>query len=66
MHSGASQVLLDADLDLAENLDTEQIETLLDELEIRVRDVVPRLERIRVILNSPHKTGRAALIRQLK
>ena len=66
VYSGASQVLLDADLDLAENLDTEQIEALLDELEVRVRDVVPRLERIRVILNSPDKAGRAALIRQRK
>jgi len=64
VYSGASQVLLDADLDLAENLDTEQIEVLLDLIEARVRDVVPRLERIRVILNSPNKPGRAALIKQ--
>jgi cation diffusion facilitator family transporter len=64
IYSGASQVLLDADLDLAEDLDTVQIEALLDLLEERVRKVVPRLERVRVILNSPHEPGRAALIRQ--
>ena len=52
VYSGASQVLVDADLDLAEDLDTVQIEALLDLLESRVRDEVPRLERVRVILNS--------------
>lgn len=64
IHSGASQVLLDADLDLAENLDTSQIEALLDLLEARVRNVIPRLERIRVILNSPDKHAGAALIKE--
>ena len=64
VYSGTSQVLLDADLDLAEDLETVQIEALLDLLETRVRDVVPRLERVRVILNSPDKPGRAALIKQ--
>jgi len=64
VYSGASQVLLDADLDLAEDLDTARIESLLDVLEVRVRHIVPRLERIRVILNSPDKPGRAALIEQ--
>lgn len=62
VYSGASQVLLDADLDLAEDLDTEEIEALLDLLESRVRTVLPRLERVRVILNSPEKPGKAALI----
>lgn len=62
VYSGASQVLLDADLDLAEELDTVRIEALLDSVEARVRKVVPRLERVRVILNSPDKPGRAALI----
>ena len=64
VYSGVSQVLLDADLDLAENLSTEQIEALLDVLEGRVRKVVPHLERVRVILNSPDRPGRAALIKQ--
>jgi cation diffusion facilitator family transporter len=63
VYSGPSQALLDADLDLAEDLDTPQIEALLDHLEERARKVVPRLERIRVILNSPDHAGRAALIR---
>jgi cation diffusion facilitator family transporter len=64
VHSGVSQVLLDADLDLAENLDTTQIEALLDLLEARVRKIVPRLERVRVILNSPDKPSRTTLIKQ--
>jgi cation diffusion facilitator family transporter len=64
VYSGPSQVLLDADLDLAENLDTVQIEALLDVLEARVRNVVPDLERVRVILNSPAKSGKGAMIRR--
>jgi len=66
IYSGASQVLLDADLDLAEDLDTVQIEALLDLLEERVRKVLPRLERVRVILNSPHQPEKAALIGRRK
>jgi ribosomal protein S4 len=65
VYSGTSEVLLDADLDLAEELETAQIEALLDLLEARVRNVVPRLERVRVILNSPDKPGRAALIKRV-
>lgn len=64
VYSGASQVLLDAGLDLAEDLDTVQIEALVDLLESRVRRIVPRLERVRVILNSPDKPGKAAMIRR--
>jgi cation diffusion facilitator family transporter len=64
VYSGASQALVDADLNLAEDLDTAQIEILLDQLEARVREVVPRVERVRVILNSPDKPSRAALIEQ--
>jgi len=66
IYSGASQVLLDADLDLAEDLDTVQIEALLDLLEERVRKELPRLERVRVILNSPHQPEKAALIGRRK
>ena len=62
VYSGTSEVLLDADLDLSEDLDTTQIEVLLDRLEARVRDIVPRLERVRVILNLPGKSGKAAMI----
>lgn len=57
VYSGATQVLVDADLDLAEDLDTAQIEALLDLLETRVRNEVPRLERVRVILNSTDESG---------
>lgn len=66
IYAGTSQVLLDADLDLAEDLDTKQIEALLDLLEARVRDVIPRLERVRVILNSPGESGRTEIIKQRK
>jgi divalent metal cation (Fe/Co/Zn/Cd) transporter len=51
VYSGTSQVLVDADLNLDDDLDTAQIEELLDLLETRIRKVVPRLERVRVILN---------------
>jgi cation diffusion facilitator family transporter len=61
VYSGTSQVLLEADLDLAENLDTVQIEALLDTLENRVRYIVPRLDRIRVILNSPDPSDEPAV-----
>ncbi len=62
VYSGTSEVLLDADLDLSDDLDTAQIEVLLDLLEARVRAVVPHLERVRVILNSPGESGRTATI----
>ena len=39
-------------------------EALLDLLEARVREEVPDLERVRVILNSPSEPGRAPLIRR--
>ncbi|UCG71598.1 MAG: cation diffusion facilitator family transporter [Chromatiales bacterium] len=51
--AGTSSVLVDADLDLDEDLDTGQIEKLLDVLEARVRQVFPDTERVRVVLNSP-------------
>ena len=53
IYSGTSQVLVDADLDLYEDLDTGEIELLLDLLEERIRVVVPDIERVRVNLNSP-------------
>lgn len=62
VYSGTSEVLLDADLDLSDDLDTAQIEALLDRIEARVRAVVPHLERVRVILNSPGESGKTAMI----
>jgi cation diffusion facilitator family transporter len=53
VHSGASQVLVDLDLDLATGLDTTRIEALLDEVEARVRAEVPETGSVRVELNSP-------------
>lgn len=57
VYAGTSTVLVDADLDLAEDLDTAQIESLLDVIEARVRSVVPNTERVRVILNSPEPSS---------
>ena len=53
IYAGASEVLVDADLDLAEHLSTSEIETVLDRLEDRVRKISPEIERVRVLLNSP-------------
>lgn len=53
IYSGDAEVLVDTDLDLAEDLDTARIEAVLDDLEARVRVVVPETGRVRVLLNSP-------------
>lgn len=55
IYAGMTEVLVDADLDLAEDLDTTGIEALLDELEARARDAVPEVSRVRVLLNSPER-----------
>jgi cation diffusion facilitator family transporter len=60
IYSGTSQVVVDADLDLNESLDTVQIEQLLDVLEQRVRGVVPDTAQFRVTLNSPALVRRPA------
>jgi hypothetical protein len=38
---------------LAEDLDTTQIEAVLDDVEVRVRATIPETGRVRVLLNSP-------------
>lgn len=53
VYAGASEVLIDVDLDLAKDLDTVRIEAALDDVEARVRAVLPATERVRVLLNSP-------------
>ncbi len=53
VHSGAAEVLVELDLDLATGLDTTRIEALLDDVEARVRAVVPETGSVRVELNSP-------------
>jgi cation diffusion facilitator family transporter len=53
VHAGTSAVLVDVDLDLADELETAQIEALLDQLEGRIRAELPDTERVRVELNSP-------------
>lgn len=53
VYAGASAVLVDLDLDLAEELDTVQIEALLDVVELQVREELPNTEHVRVELNSP-------------
>ncbi len=55
IYAGMTEVLVDADLDLAEDLDTTGIEALLDEFEARARDAVPEVSRVRVLLNSPER-----------
>jgi divalent metal cation (Fe/Co/Zn/Cd) transporter len=56
IYSGVAEVLVDADLDLAENLNTTEIEAVLDDLERRARNAVPEVGRVRVLLNSPETT----------
>jgi cation diffusion facilitator family transporter len=53
IYAGASEVLIDTDLDLSETLATTEIEMVLDSLEERVRKILPNVERVRVLLNSP-------------
>ena len=57
--AGASEVLVDADLDLAEHLNTVEIEATLDALEVGVRAALPATERVRVLLNSPEPAAGA-------
>ncbi len=54
VHSGASEVHVELDLDLDADLDTTGIEGLLDEIQRRIRAVVPGTDSVRVDLNSPH------------
>jgi cation diffusion facilitator family transporter len=58
IYSGAAEVLIDADLDLAEDLDTARIETLLDDLEQRIRAVLADTGKVRVQLNSPEPSSK--------
>jgi hypothetical protein len=53
IYAGDAEVLVDADLDLAEDLDTTQIEAVLDDVEARVRATIPETGQVRVLLNSP-------------
>lgn len=53
VYDGTSAVIVDVDLDLAEDLETTEIEALLDLLEDRVRTVVPEMQRLTANLNSP-------------
>lgn len=53
VYAGTSEILVDADLDLAEGLDTGQIEALLDLVERRIRDDLPDVEHVRIMLDSP-------------
>jgi divalent metal cation (Fe/Co/Zn/Cd) transporter len=53
VYTGTSHILVELDLDLVEDLETAEIEALLDRLEARVRDVLPDTDRVSVQLNSP-------------
>ena len=51
IHSGAEDVQVDVDLELDDDLDTTQIEVLLDEVEARVRAEMPEVARFQATLN---------------
>jgi cation diffusion facilitator family transporter len=51
IHAGAEDVQVDVDLDLNDDLDTTQIEVLLDEIEARVRTEMPEVSRFQATLN---------------
>jgi len=57
VYSGVAEVLVDADLDLAEGLETSRIEAVLDDLEARARSAIPEIGRVRVVLNSREGAG---------
>jgi cation diffusion facilitator family transporter len=64
IYAGASEVLIDTDLDLAEDLDTTQIEIVLDDVEARARAILPEVRRVRVLLNSPDSPPARSLPRR--
>lgn len=53
VHAGGTEVLVDLDLDLSEDLDTTRIEEVLDDVQARVRAAAPSVSTVRVDLNSP-------------
>lgn len=52
IYAGAFEILVDADLDLRADLNTTEIETVLESIEHRVREIMPEISRVRVLLNS--------------
>ena len=57
VYAGTSAILVDVDLDLDEELDTVQIEALLDRVEQRIRVELPDTEHVRFELSSPESSG---------
>ena len=57
LYTGASKVLIVADLDLVEDLETARIESILDEVEARIRSELPEASRVTFQLNSPDGSG---------
>ncbi len=55
IYSGANEILLDADLDMDEQLSTLEIEEILDVIEDSIKEAFPNINRVRVLLNSPQK-----------
>lgn len=55
IYSGANEILIEADLDINEQLTTIEIENFLDELELTITKKFPNLNRVSVLLNSPEK-----------
>ena len=63
VYVGTKEVLVDVDLDLAEGLDTTRIESLLDDVEERVRAALPDVREVRISLNSPGGAAQARAAR---
>ncbi|NNF63207.1 MAG: hypothetical protein HKN07_03035, partial [Acidimicrobiia bacterium] len=57
VHSGANHVRVELDLDLEDDLETNDIEVLLDEVEARIREEMPEVSDLRVDLNSSDLLG---------
>jgi cation diffusion facilitator family transporter len=60
-YAGPQEVAVGLDLDLDEDLDTSEIERLLDDLQRRLRASVPELHSLQVDLNSPTLPARTHL-----
>jgi cation diffusion facilitator family transporter len=56
VYSGSADILVELDLDLADELQTADIEQALDDIQLRIRTAVPEARAVRVDLNSPSVT----------
>ena len=59
VYVGSTEVLVEVDLDLEDDLHTPDIEAAIDEIQLRVRTAVPEAQAVRIDLNSPETGFRA-------